>query len=284
MPLHPMEFGVSSMTSPLRTVLVQAPADAFARRYASAGDEAFRTAARSQHAGLVRCLEGLGVAVLQLDDDGGRYDSVYTYDPALVTRRGAVLLRAGKPDRRGEEDVMARWFEAQGVPIVGRIDDPGTVDGGDVFWLDADTVCIGRSLRTNDEGIRQLSALLDEDVAAFDLPYDAGPAHCLHLLSVISPIADDLAVIEAARLPAGLWQLLASRDIRTVPVAPAEIDALACNVLTVRPGVVVMLDGAPRTQEALEAAGVEIHTFEGSVIGVAGGGGPTCLTRPVLRR
>ena len=268
---------MASMVSPLRDVLVQAPGAAFADAYGRGAQAAV------EHAALVELLEGLGVRVHHLGDDGGRYDSTYTYDPALVTRRGAILLRAGKRARRGEEAVMAEWFTEHDIPVHGRIEAPGTVDGGDVLWLDADTVCVGRSLRTNEAGIHQLAGLLDAGVLSFDVPYDEGPEQCLHLMSLISPVADDLALVERARLPAGLWRLLEARGVRTVAVDPAEVDALACNVLALRPGVVVMLEGAPRTRAALEAAGVEVHTFRGDVVGVAGGGGPTCLTRPILR-
>ncbi len=229
-------------------------------------------------------LQGLGVNVHRLAHGAPeRFDSVYTYDPALVTRNGAILLRSGKAARWGEEQVMGRWFGDHGVPIVGRIEAPGTVDGGDVLWLGGGRVCVGRSLRTNDAGIEPLRGLMDEAVAVFDLPYDVGPDECLHLMSVVSPVAEDLALIERRRLPAGLWRLLERAGVRTVGVREDEIDALACNALAVRPGVVVMLDGAPGTRADLEAAGVEVHTFPGRTIGVAGGGGPTCLTRPILR-
>jgi N-dimethylarginine dimethylaminohydrolase len=228
-------------------------------------------------------LIALGVTVHELAVETVSPDLVYAYDPALVTDRGAILLRSGKPTRRGEEDTQGAWFEGHGIPIVGHIEIPGTVDGGDVFWLRPDVVCIGRSLRTNRAGVEQLTAMLDGEVHVFDVPYDAGPAECLHLLSVISPVADDLAVVERKRLPSGLFELLGDHGVDLVDVPDEEVDSLACNVLAIRPGLVVMLEGNDITRRRLEERDVEVHTFSGVEICWNGSGGPTCLTRPVYR-
>ena len=282
-----VRYGVSSMVAPLQEVLVQAPGDAFAGAFSLAA-HGYRhpvdiEVARKEHATFVELLESLGVKVHLLDDRVSGPDAVYQYDPSLVTRRGAILLRSGKPSRVGEEDVQAAWYRSNGIPIVGRIETPGTVDGGDVFWLGDDVVCVGRTLRTNQAGIEQLEEMLDEAVHVFDMPYDAGPEECLHLLSVISPVAEKIAVVELERLPVGLYSLCSELDIELVPVPPEEVATLGCNVLAVRPGVVVMTDGSPITQRSLEAAGVEVHTFSGEQICLNGSGGPTCLTRPIFR-
>lgn len=283
-----MPFGAQSMTAPLTHVLVQRPHPAFGRAFEDPA-AGFRhpvdlDRARQEHDAFAELLGSLGAHVHLLGaDDHLSPDLVYAYDPALVTGRGAILLRSGKPGRRGEEQAMAGWFSAHGIPIIGRIEEPGTVDGGDAFWLRPDLVCVGRSLRTNRAGIVQLTELLDGEVHVFDVPYDAGPEECLHLLSVISPVADDVAVVEMARLPAGLYELLVDHGVTLVPVPPEEVGSLACNVLAVRPGVVVMLEGNPLTASRLAAAGCEVHTFAGEEICLNGSGGPTCLTRPVRR-
>lgn len=179
---------------------------------------------------------------------------------------------------------MGRWFEARGIPVAGEISAPGTVDGGDVFWLRPGLVCVGRSLRTNQHGVDQLVSLLDEDVVVFDVPYDRGPEECLHLLSVISPVADDLAVVELARLPAGLFGLLTDLGVSLVEVPDTEVATLGCNVLSVAPRVAVMVAGNPETGRRLTEMGVEVHTFAGDEICLNGSGGPTCLTRPLHRQ
>ncbi len=280
-------FGAQSMVAPLREALVKAPGAAFERAFDDPAHGFLRPVdlarAAREHDLLVEALVGLGVAVRDLGVEIGSPDLVYTFDPALVTDRGAILLRSGKPSRRGEEEVLAAWFATRGIPILGRIDAPGTVDGGDTFWLRPDLFCVGRTLRTNGEGIRQLSALVGGDVLAFDVPYWRGPTELVHLLSLISPVADDLAVVYPPLLPVGLWELLGDLSIRTIAVPGAEYPSLGCNVLAVRPGVVVMADGNPATERALRDAGCEVHTWPAGEIGINGGGGPTCLTRPILR-
>ncbi len=280
-------YGAQSMTAPLRHVLVKAPGAAFAQAFDEPDHGYLHPVdldrATAEHARLVELLKQLGVEVHHLGVEHSSPDLVYQYDPSLVTDSGAILLRSGKASRVGEEDVQEAWYRSRSIPVLGRIEPPGTVDGGDVFWLRPDIVCIGHSLRTNRSGIDQLKSMLESSVHVFDVPYDAGPAECLHLLSVISPVRDDLAVVELERLPAGLYELLSDLEVRMIPIPRDEVATLACNVLAVRPGVVVMLDGNHVTHRALDAAGVEVHTFAGREICINGSGGPTCLTRPIHR-
>jgi len=280
-------FGAQSMTVPLREALVKRPGDAFGRAFADPAHGFLHPVdlprARREHDALRALIESLGVTVHELGAETASPDLVYTFDPALVTDRGAVLLRSGKANRRGEEDALAGFFAAHGIPILGRIEAPGTVDGGDTFWLRPDLLCVGRSLRTNQAGAEQLAALAGGDARVFDVPYAGGPGECLHLLSLISPVADDLAVAFLPQLPSGLHALLGDLGVRLIPVPAEEVPTLGCNVLAVRPRVVVMADGNPRTEAALRAEGCEVHTFAAGEVGINGGGGPTCLTRPILR-
>ncbi len=275
------------MVASLEHVLVKRPGAAFGRAFDNPDHGFLRTVdiarAEKEFSAFVDLLADLRVTVHELGRENSSPDLVYQYDPSLVTDRGAILLRSGKANRRGEEDLQGEWYEEHGIPILGRIEAPGTVDGGDVFWLTEDVVCVGRSLRTNRSGIEQLSHWLDEAVQVFDVPYDAGPAECLHLLSVVSPILDDLAVVEAKRLPVGLYELMLELGVRMLGIADEEIPTLGCNILTIRPGVVVMLEGNTETAGALRSLGIEVHTFEGDEICLNGSGGPTCLTRPIRR-
>lgn len=275
------------MTAPLREALVKRPGPAFGRAFDDPAHGFLRPVdlprAQREHDALRGLLESLGVEVYELGEETASPDLVYTFDPALVGDRGAILLRSGKATRRGEEQALARWFDAHGIPLAGRIDAPGTVDGGDTFWIRPDLLCIGRSLRTNRAGADQLAAIAGGRVEIFDVPYGNGPGECLHLLSLVSPVADDLAVAHLPQLPSGLHALLGELGVRIVPVPTSEMPTLGCNVLAVRPRVVVMAEGNPRTEAALRAEGCEVHTFPAGEVGVNGGGGPTCLTRPLSR-
>jgi dimethylargininase len=275
------------MVAPLRDVLVHRPGAAFGAAFDDPAHGFLLpvdlAAAQREHEAYVDLLVQLGVEVHILDVQTDDPDLVYTFDPLLVTDRGAIPLRPGKPNRRGEPALLEAWTSAAGMPTLGRIEAPGTVEGGDTFWLRPDLLCIGRSLRTNDAGARQLAEIVGGDVRIFDVPYWRGDAELVHLLSVISPVTDELAVIYPPLLPAGLWELLGELGVRTITVPDDEYPTLACNVLAVRPGVLVMADGNPLTQVALEAAGCEVHTYPAAEIGINGSGGPTCLTRPILR-
>ena len=280
-------FGARSMTAPLADVLVQRPGRAFGRAFDEPAHGFHHPVdlerAQAEHDAFVGILRDLGVAVHELGSDTWHPDLIYTYDPLLVGDGGAIPLRSGKATRRGEELELERWMNVRGIPTIGRIRAPGTVDGGDTFWLRPDLFCIARTLRTNNAGARQLSGIVGGDVRVFDLPFWHGPGDLLHLLSVISPVADDLAVVYPPLLPAGLWELLGDIGIRLIGVPDEEMPTLGCNVLAVRPGVCVVAEGNPVTRRALEDAGCEVHAYEAHEIGLNGSGGPTCLTRPILR-
>jgi N-dimethylarginine dimethylaminohydrolase len=280
-------WGAQSMTAPLREVLVKAPGPAFGRAFDDPAVGFLRPVdldrARLEHDGLVEALTRLGSIVHVLEAETGDPDLVYVFDPLLVADGGAIPLRPGKPNRAGEPDVLEAWTRSRGIPTLGRIRAPGTLEGGDTFWLRPDLLCIGRTLRTNDAGARQLAAIAGGDARIFDVPYWKGPSELVHLLSVISPVADDVAVVFLPLLPAGLHELLADLRVRLVEVPEAEYATLGCNVLAVRPGVVVVAEGNPVTRSRLEAAGVEVHAVPLGEVGGNGSGGVTCLTRPVLR-
>jgi N-dimethylarginine dimethylaminohydrolase len=283
---HP--WGARSMTAPLREVLVHRPDTAFGAAFDNPAHGFYHPVgllpAQREHDAYVDLLLRLGVHVHALEAETDNPDLVYTFDPLLVTDAGSIALRPGKPNRAGEPALVEAWTLSHGIPIQGRIEPPGTVEGGDAFWLRPDLFCIGRSLRTNDAGAHQLAARIDADIRIFDLPYWRGPDELVHLLSVISPVTDNLAVVYPPLLPAGLWDLLAELEIATIAVPDDEYETLGCNVLAVRPGVLIVAEGNPQTRRALESAGCEVHTYPATEIGLNGSGGPTCMSLPLLRR
>jgi N-dimethylarginine dimethylaminohydrolase len=214
----------------------------------------------------------------------GDPDAIYAFDPTLMTSRGSILLRPGKEGRRGEPGTVATDLEAAAVPIAGRLEAPGTAEGGDMFFLDPHTLAIGRGYRTNDEGIAQLRGRLEGvDVLAFDLPHQNGPAECLHLMSLISPLDADLAVGYSPLLPVRLMEALEERSIHLVDVPDPEFPTMGPNVLALGGRRALALEGNPETKRRMEAAGVRVLTYRGDEISRNGDGGPTCLTLPLAR-
>ena len=281
-------YGARSSTADLRDVLVKRPGPAFGRAFDDAAHGFLRPVdlerAQREHDGLVAALDGLGVRVHTLDDEPATDpDLIYVFDPLLVTDAGAIPLRPGKPNRADEPAILERWLNARDIPTAGRIEAPGTVAAGDTVWLRDGLFIIGRTLRTNHPGARQLARIVGGDVRIVDVPYWKGPAELVHLMSVVSPVSDHLAVVFLPLLPAGLHEWLRELAIRLVEVPEEEYPTLGCNVLAVRPGVVIVADGNPATRRGLEAAGVEVHPVTLGEVGENGSGGVTCLTRPLLR-
>jgi arginine deiminase len=219
-------------------------------------------------------------------DDRTGLDSLYVHDPVIITERGAILCSMGKEQRRGEPAAMGDFFQQHGIPVLGGISGEGKIEGGDVVWFDQRTIAVGRGYRTNDEGIRQLRALLDDLVDEFivvPLPHWEGPSDVLHLMSFISPIDYDLALIYSRLMPVPFREWLISRGMKLIEVPDVEYPSMACNVLAVAPRKCIMLNGNTRTKKLLEGEGVEVWEYEGEEISHKGAGGPTCLTRPILR-
>jgi dimethylargininase len=211
-------------------------------------------------------------------------DAIYVYDPAIVSDAGGVLLRPGKEGRRGEVEVLGADLVEAGVPIAARVEAPGMAEGGDTIWLDERTLLVGRGYRTNDEGIRQLAeALPGVDVIPFDLPHLRGVGEVMHLLSLVSPVDEDLAVAYLPLMPVRLVQLFAERGIQLVEVSDEEFETMGPNVLALAPRVALALEGNDETRRRMERAGVDVRVYRGDEISRKGDGGPTCLTRPLLR-
>lgn len=235
----------------------------------------------------VELLEGLGVAVhLMPSASRTGLDSMYVRDAAVVCDRGAILCHMGKNARDGEPAAVERVCRRAGIPIVGRIRGSGRLEGGDVAWIDERTLAVGRGYRTNGEGIRQLRSLLGSEVdrvVPVPLPHWHGPGDVFHLMSMFSPVDRDLAVVYSPLLPVPFRQLLLEHGYELVEVPDDEFESMGCNVLAVAPRRCVALEENPVTRRRLEAAGAEVHTYRGREISAKGGGGPTCLTRPLVR-
>lgn len=273
--------------SPLRTVYVRRPEPEALRRWRAFGWRSPPDPARAadEHEAFRALLRDAGAEVIvgttAAPEDP---DAIYAYDPVLMTDEGAILLRPGKAGRRGETAVAATDLEAAGITVVGAVGEPAFAEGGDLCWLDPQTLLAGVGYRTTVAGVEALRGLLpDADVVAFDLPHLAGPSACTHLLSFLSILDRDLVVASLPQLPVRLVELLRSRDIQIVEVPADEFDSMGPNVLALGPRIALALEGNPETRRRMEAAGVEVRTYAGDEISRNGEGGPTCLTRPLRR-
>ncbi|MEI7588010.1 MAG: arginine deiminase family protein [Chitinophagia bacterium] len=220
------------------------------------------------------------------EDSSVNMDSIYCRDAAIATSQGMIICNMGKAGRKNEPAAQQKAYEANGIKVLGVITAPGTIEGGDVAWLDSKTLAVGHTYRTNEEGIRQVTALLKPlgvNVITVPMPHYKGPSDVFHLMSVLSPVADNIAVVYSPLIPIVFRNELMARGFELVEVPEEEFDSMGCNVLALAPRTCLMVKGNPITKSRLEAAGCKVIEYEGAEISVKGGGGPTCLTRPVTR-
>jgi arginine deiminase len=287
--------GSQSMVDPLRRVIVKRPQQAYidnARIAAQWKDLVYTDApdlqrANEEHARFVGLLQSAGCEILYLpEDDRTGLDSIYTHDPAITTDEGVIIFQTGKKARRGEGPAMADALAKWNIPVLGFVDGEATAEGGDLVWLDHQTLLAGRGFRTNAAGIAKLRALLaplSVQVIEVPLPYWTGPEDCLHLMSFISFLDHDLAVVYRKMMPVPFVELLEAHKIQMIDIPEEELLTQACNVLAITPRNIVMLAGNPVTRQRLVEAGCIVHEFSGQEISFKGAGGPTCLTRPLFR-
>ncbi len=278
------------MVEPLKRVLVRRPDEAFGGadpelwHYVSQPD---LVKAQEEHDALVATLRESGCEVLYHEVELPEHaDAIFTHDPVIVTDEGSIILRMGKIERRGEEAAIGAALERLGIPTLATLEGGATAEGGDLLWLDHDTLAVGRGYRTNAEGFRQLTAVLRTlgvETIEVQLPHGDGPVSCLHLMSLISLLDHNLAVVHPPLLPVPFVELLASRGITVVEVPDHEYPTMGPNVLALAPRRCLMIEGNPVTRERLEAAGCEVLTYHGEELSLKAEGGATCLTRPILR-
>jgi len=280
-------WSTPDMVSKLEHVLVRTPTTVGNFVADAQWREPDREALVREHSEFVNLLSSLGCTVHTAQAVDGLVDAVYMHDPMIMTPHGAILLQMGKRVRQPEPAQIRKDLERIGVPILGELTGSAIADGGDKVWLDAKTLLIGHGYRTNGEGIAQIRKILAPygvEVHAFDLPHFQGPDAVLHLMSVLSPISQDRAVVYEPLAPIRLLEFLKSRNITWLTVNDTEVHTQGANILTVEPNVVVLAAGNPEIEGKLRKSGVTVHIFNGANVAVKGDGGPTCLTAPLLRR
>lgn len=285
-PVSDPTWGTADMVSPLARVLVRTPTTV--GKFVEEGFWRMPDTDQliEEHQSFTELLQSLGAVVDVAESVDGLVDSVYMHDPMIMTPYGAILLRMAKPIRSDEPKHFRKTLNDLGVPILGELTAPAFADGGDKVWLDEKTLLIGHGYRTNQAGIDQIRALLapfGTEVFSFDLPHYEGPGAVLHLMSVVSPISYDKAVVYEPLAPVRLLEFLKSRNITWFTVSEKEMLTQGSNILAIAPNVVVLAAGNPEIENKLRSAGIQVHLFAGNNVAVKGDGGPTCLTAPLLR-
>lgn len=290
-----MQYGCQSMVEKIQSIIIKHPKDAFiSQEHLDKNWERFNyVSVPDYEVGLeeYKVFENIikenvtNVYYLPKDDNVG-LDSIYTHDTCKITEKGAILFTPGKELRREEKNATKKFLTKLSIPIIGEISGTGIMEGGDVVWLDEKTIVVGRGYRTNYEGIRQLKELTKDIVDEFivvELPHGDGPDECLHLMSIISMVDKDLAIVYSKLMPVSFRELLIDRGIELIEVDDEEYLNLGSNVLALAPRVCLMVAGNPKTKRKLEEAGATVYEYKGDEISFKGTGGPTCLTMPLKR-
>lgn len=280
----------------LQTVLIKRAAEAFRSdviideqwKFLNFLEQPHMKKANEEYAQFEALLKDQDIEIMYLpENESLSLDSIYCRDAAIATDHGMILCRMGKKGRHLEPSVQKQFFLKNKISILGEIRAPGTLEGGDVAWLDTNTLAVAHSYRSNMAGIDQLKALLEPKgikIIVVPLPHYKGPSDVFHLMSIFSPVDVKRAVIYSALMPVSFRNELLQRDYDLIEVPKEEFESMGCNVLTVAPNTCVMVEGNPRTEEMLLSSGCKVFTYSGNHISVMGGGGPTCLTRPLKRR
>lgn len=290
-----MKFGCQSEVNHIKSLLLKHPKDAFITQeniqsqwkelnYLASPDY---DKAVEEYDSFVEYLKKSTSEIYYLpQNDKTGLDSIYVHDPVIITNKGAILGSMGKEKRRAEPQAAGEFLLELGIPILGSITGDGKLEGGDVVWIDEHTLAVGLGYRTNKEGIKQLRELTREFVDEFivvPLPHWKGPGDVMHLMSLISPVDHDLAVVYSRLIPVSFREWLQRRGIQLLEVPDSEFETMACNILSVSPKKCIIISGNPQTKKMLEDKDVEIWEYGGEEISIKGAGGPTCLTRPLLR-
>ena len=290
-----INFNCNNMIDPIKKIILKHPKTAFINQKKI--NKEFNTLnfteapdfneSLNEYDSFIKILDSFGIEKYFLKkNDYTTIDSIYTHDPLVITNKGVVLCNMGKVNRISEGKAIKEFLIELKIPILGEITSPGKLEGGDIVWINKRTIAIGTGYRTNNEGIKQLKQILSntvERIISVPLPHWNGPNDCLHLMSNLSPIDSDLFLIYSRLLPVQFLEQLQKYNIGLIDVPDKEYYTMGCNVLALSPRKVVMLKGNPKTKKKLESKNVEVFTYKGNEISLKGSGGPTCLTKPLLR-
>ena len=288
-------FNCNNMVDPIKKILLNHPKNAFFNqekidsefKELNFSDAPDYNESLHEYEAFIDILKSHNIELYFLDgSNNNTIDSIYAHDPFIISNDGAIICNMGKNNRVSEIENIKIFLKNNDIPILGEISAPGKLEGGDIVWIDKHNIAVGIGYRSNIEGAKQLGEILSgivKNVIPVPLPHWNGPRECLHLMSNLSPIDSNLFLVYSRLLPVQFIQYLEENKIELIEVAFKEYETMACNVLAIAPREVIMLEGNPITKKLLEKENVIVHTYKGSEISLKGAGGPTCLTKPLLR-
>ena len=288
-------FNCNNMVDPIKKIVLNHPKNAFFNQKKI--DSEFKelnffdapdyNESLNEYEAFIDILKSHNIEMYFLDgSNNNTIDSIYAHDPFIISNDGAIICNMGKKNRVSEIENIKIFLKNNDIPILGEISAPGKLEGGDIVWIDKHNIAVGIGYRSNIEGAKQLGEILSgivKNVIPVPLPHWKGPSDCLHLMSNLSPIDSNLFLVYSRLLPVQFIQYLEENKIELIEVPFEEYETMACNVLAIAPREVIMLEGNPITKKLLEKENVIVHTYKGSEISLKGSGGPTCLTKPLLR-
>ena len=289
-------FNCNNMVDPIKRIVLKHPKDAFINQnkinseYKSLNFLGAPNLKESlkEFEQFTKILNSFDIKLQFLEkDESTTIDSIYTHDPLIISNSGAIICNMGKKNRIPEKVAIKNFLKSENIPIIGEITAPGKLEGGDIVWINQNTIAIGIGYRTNMDGIKQLSKLLTnivKEIIPVPLPHWNGSGDCLHLMSNLSPIDHNLFLVYPRLLPVNFIEYLLEKNIELINVPDEEYETMACNVLAIAPKKVIMIEGNPLTKNLLEENNVKVYTYKGSEISLKGSGGPTCLTKPLFRQ
>jgi len=288
-------FGAQNMVSHLKKVLMKKPQNFMSKVDSQKWNYTFpldQEILYENYNEFYKIIKNSGAEIVDLklrNEKEELCDSIFTHDPSLVLNDGAIILNMGKNLRKKEAEEHINFYNEEKIPIIGKVINNGTIEGGDCLWINKKTLLVGESYRTNKIGIDQLGNIVnkhDIKLIPIKLPKYNNENSCFHLMSLISMLDEDLAIGYLKLLPLDLINLLNNNNIKIIEIPEDEYfksKTLAVNVLTLSPRNLVAMKGYPKTIDLLREYGCKINLFSGGELCIKAEGGPTCLTRPIWR-
>ena len=282
------DWGVASEVDTLRAVLLRRPGKEIenfdAGEYRFSDQPIDVELMRKQHDSVAELYRQHGVKVFYVEEQReDRPNAIFCRDLVFMTPEGAIITRPGMAARRGEERYIAKALADLGVPIVRTINGDGMFEGANAMWVDRKTVVLSTGSRCNRSGFEQVETELRR-MGVTEVLHMQQPYSNIHIDGLMNPASNDVLLVHASQVPYDVLDVLKKKGYKIVE-APSQTEVrehFGCNFVALEPGLIVMPEGNPRCQEALEKSGIKVITIDISEI-LKGRGALHCITAYLKR-